>query len=54
MEIITKSFKKLRNKLISFSEFIQEHDKFMNNFKVLKDYKDKKEKGSFSPNQKKK
>ena len=52
-EEITKSLKKLRNKLINFSEFIEEYDKFMNNFKVFKDYKHKKEKGSFSANQKK-
>ena len=30
-EEITKSLKKLRNKLINFSEFDEEYNKFMNN-----------------------
>ena len=46
-EEITRSLKKLHNKLIDISEFNKEYNKF-------EDYKYKKEPGSFSPNQKKK
>ena len=52
-EKITKSLDKLHNKVISFNEFTEEYNKFMNNFKRFKDYKYKKEPGSASPNQKK-
>ena len=52
-EKISKSLIKLRNKVINFSEFIEEYNKFMNNFKRFEDYKAKKEPGSISPNQKK-
>ena len=52
-EKITKSLIKLHNKVINFSEFIEEYNKFMNNFKRFEDYKAKKEPGSVSPNQKK-
>ena len=53
-EEITKSLKKLRNKLINFSEFDEDYNKFMNNVKGFEDYKAEKEPGSVSPNQKKK
>ena len=52
-EEITKSLIKLHKKVINFSEFIEEYDKFMNNFKEFEDYKAKKQPGSVSPNQKK-
>ena len=52
IEEITKSLKKLRNKLINFSEFDEDYNKFMNNVKGFEDYKAKKEPGSVSPNQK--
>ena len=52
-EEITKSLKKLRNKLINFSEFDGDYKKFMNNVKGFEDYKAEKEPGSVSPNQKK-
>ena len=51
-EEITKSLKKLRNKLINFSEFDEDYNKFMNNVKGFEDYKAVKEPGSVSPNQK--
>ena len=49
-EEITESLKKLRNKLINFSEFDEEYNKFMD----YEYYKSEKEAGSVSPNQKKK
>ena len=51
-EEITKSLKKLRNKLINFSEFNEEYNKFMDNVKKFEYYKSEKEPGSVSPNQK--
>ena len=54
-EEITKSLKKLPNKLINFSEFDEEYNKFMDNNLWIKFeyYKSEKEPGSVSPNQKK-
>ena len=52
-EEITKSFKKLCNKLINLSEFKEEHHKFLDNIAKLEYYKSIKDPGSFSPNQKK-
>ena len=52
-EEITKSLKKLRNKLINFSKFDEEYNKFMDNVVKFEYYKSEKEPGSFSPNQKK-
>ena len=52
-EEITKSLKKLRNKLISFSEFNEEYNKFMDTVVKFEYYKSEKEPGSVSPNQKK-
>ena len=52
-EEITKSLKKLHNKLIHFSEFDKEYNKFMNDVKGFEDYKTKKQPGSVSTNQKK-
>ena len=52
-EEITKSLKKLRNKLINFSEFNEEYNKFMDSVVKCEYYKSKKEPGSFSPNLKK-
>ena len=52
-EKITKSLKKLRNKLINLSEFKEEYTKFMDNFKNVEDYKSEKKLGSVSTNQKK-
>ena len=52
-EEITKSLKKLRNKLINFSEFNEEYNKFMGNVVKFEYYKSKKEPGSVSPNQRK-
>ena len=52
-EEITKSLKKLHNKLINFSEFNEEHNKFMDNVIKFEYYKSEKEPGSVSPNQKK-
>ena len=51
-EEITKSLKNLHNKLINFSEFDEDYNKFMNNVKGFEDYKAEKEPGSVSPNQK--
>ena len=48
-EEITKSLKKLRNKLINLNEFKEEYNKFVK----FEYYKSKKESGSVSPNQKK-
>ena len=53
-EEITKSLKKLCNKLINISEFNEEYNKFMADFKQFEYYKSEKEPGSVSPNQKKK
>ena len=52
-EEITKSLKKLRNKLINFSEFNEEYNKFMDDVIKFEYYKSEKVPGSFSPNQKK-
>ena len=52
-EEITKSLKKLHNKLINFSKFDEDYNKFMNNVKGFEDYKAEKEPGSVSPKQKK-
>ena len=52
-EEIIKSLKKLRNKLINFSEFNEEYNKFMDNVIKFEYYKAEKEPGSVSPNQKK-
>ena len=52
-EEITKSLKKLRNKLIIFSEFKEEYNKFLDNIVKFEYYKSEKEPGSVSPNQKK-
>ena len=52
-EEITKSLKKLHNKLINFSEFNEEYNKFMDDFTKFEYYKSEKEPGSVSPNQKK-
>ena len=52
-EEITKSLKKLRNKLINFSKFNEEYNKFMNDIIKFEYYKSEKEPGSVSPNQKK-
>ena len=51
---ITRSLKKLRNKLISVKEFKEEYDKFMDNIVKFEYFKSTKEKGSISQNQKKK
>ena len=53
-EEITKSLKKLCNKLINFNEFNEEYNKFMDNVIKFEYYKSEKEPGSVSPNQKKK
>ena len=53
LEEITKSLKKLHNKLINFSKFDEDYNKFINDFKGFEDYKAEKEPGSVSPNQKK-
>ena len=52
-EEITKSLKKLHNKLINFSEFNEEYNKFMDNVIQFEHYKTEKEPGRVSPNQKK-
>ena len=52
-EEITKSLKKLRNKLINFSEFNEEYNKFMDDVMKFEYYKSEKEPGSISPNLKK-
>ena len=54
IEEITKSLKKLRNRSINFSEFNEEHNKFMDDFTKFEYYKSEKEPGIVSPNQKKK
>ena len=52
-EEVTKSLKKLHNKLINFSEFNEEYNKFMDNVIEFEYYKSEKEPGSVSTNQKK-
>ena len=52
-EEITKSLKKLRNKLINFSEFNEEYNKFMDNVIKFEYYKSEKEPDSVSPNKQK-
>ena len=52
-EKITKSLKKLRNKLINPSEFKEEYNKFVDNIVEFEYYKSEKDLGSVSPNQKK-
>ena len=52
-EEITKSLKKLHNKLINFSKFDEEYNKFMNDVTGFEDYKAEKQPGSVSINQKK-
>ena len=52
-EEITKSLKKLHNKLTKFSEFNEEYNKFMDSVVKFEYYKSEKEPGSVSPNQKK-
>ena len=52
-EEITKLLKKLHNKLINFSEFNEEYNRFMDNVIKFEYYKSEKGQGSVSPNQKK-
>ena len=52
-EEITQSLKKLHNKLINFSEFNEEYNKFMDNVIKFEYYKSEKEPGSVSTNLKK-
>ena len=52
-EEITKSLKKLRNKLINFREFDEKYNKFMDNIVKFEYYKSEKKPGSVSINQKK-
>ena len=52
-EKITKSLKKLRNKLIDVKEFKEEYDKFIDNIVKFEYFKSTKKEGSISPNQKK-
>ena len=51
-EEITKSLKKLRNKLINLSKYKEEYNKFVDNIVKFEYYKSEKEPGSVSPNQK--
>ena len=51
-EEITKSLDRLHNKLINFSKFNEEYNKFMDNVVKFEYYKSEKEPGSVSPNQK--
>ena len=53
-EEITKSLKKLHNKLINFSEFNEKYNKFMDNVIKFEYYKSEKEPDSVCKNQKKK
>ena len=50
---ITKSLKKLRKKLINFSKFDTEYNKFVDNIVKFEYYKSEKKPGSVSTNQKK-
>ena len=52
IEEITKSLDRLHNKLINFSKFNEEYNKFMDNVVKFEYYKSEKEPGSVSPNQK--
>ena len=52
-EEITKSLKKLCNKLINFSEFDEKYNKFMDSIVKFEYYKSEKKPGSVSINQKK-
>ena len=52
-EEITKSLRKLYNKLINPSEFKEEYNKFLDSIEKFEYYKSEKEPGSVSPNQKK-
>ena len=52
-EEITKSLKKLSNKLISIKEFKEEYNKFIDNIVKFEYFKSTKIEGSISPNQKK-
>ena len=52
-EEITKTLKKLRNKLINFSEFDEKYNKFMDNIIKFEYHKSEKEPGSVSKNLKK-
>ena len=52
-EEITKSLDRLHNRLINFSKFNEEYNKFMDNAVKFEYYKSRKEPGSVSPNQKK-
>ena len=52
-EEITKSLKKLRNKLIAVKEFKEEYDKFIDNIVEFEYFKSTKKEGSIFPNQKK-
>ena len=52
-EKITKSLKKLRNKIINPSKSKEDYNKFMDNFKNFEDYKYGQEEGGVSKNQKK-
>ena len=52
-EEITKSLKKLRNKLIGVKDFKEEYDKFIDNIVKSEYFKSTKKEGSISPNQKK-
>ena len=51
-EEITKSLKKLRNKLINIKEFKEEYNKFIDKIVKFEYFKSTKEKGSISPNKK--
>ena len=53
-EKITKSLKKLRNKIINPSKFTEDYNKFMDNFKNFEDYKYGKQEVGVSKNRKKK
>ena len=52
-EEITKSLKKLHNKLIGVKEFKEEYDKFIDNIVKFEYFKSTKKENSISPNQKK-